>query len=236
MKTATLASIRDHALRDLPNEACGFILNADGNEKVFPVRNMHDKPAESFAVHPGDYLEAKRAGTLLALYHSHPAGPAAATRIDTLACNRSGLVWYVYSVPDETVSKIVPAGRAPLHGRPFVWGVYDCWTLVYDYYQEKLGITLPDWEPYEEDFWEKGKNYYVERYAQFGFVPVQDLRCHDVLLMQLGGRVKMPIHSGIYQSNGTLLHHVPGRLSTSDVYGDYLRSMTNLVLRHGSLL
>ena len=106
---------------------------------------------------------------------------------------------------------------------------------MYDYYKENLGITLPDWEPYEEDFWANGRNYYIERYRQFGFAPVAAPQPHDVLIMQLGNIIKIPVHAGVYLANGTVLHHIPGRLSRADLYGDYLRTMTNLVLRHRSL-
>jgi len=234
MKQSTIEAIKAHALRDAPNEACGFIVAKDGRERVFPVANQDGDPRWNFTVSPRSFLEAKAAGEILALYHSHVTGSAAPTTIDRAGCDRSALPWYVYSIEDDNFGSCLPGGKAPLLGRSFAWGIYDCWTLVYDYYLEKLGITLPDWEPYEKDFWVNGKNYYVERYAQFGFVPVDDLRPHDVLLLQLG--VEIPVHAGIYQANGTLLHHIPGRLSCHDVYGDFLRKMTTLKLRHRSLL
>jgi proteasome lid subunit RPN8/RPN11 len=234
MKQSTQNAIREHALRDSPQEACGFILTVAGVERIFPVPNAHDAPRNNFTIHPASYLEAKRTGEILAVYHSHTVGDSCPTDIDRLSCNRSGLPWYVYSNQDDSFGSCLPEGRAPLLGRSFTWGVYDCWTLIFDYYQEVLAITLPDWEPYEKNFWDHGRNYYIERYAEFGFLPVEDLRPHDVLLMQLGSDI--PIHAGVYQANGTVLHHVPGRLSCNDVYGNYLRTMTNRILRHRSLL
>lgn len=234
MKQATLAAIKAHALRELPFEACGFIITREGRETAYPVPNVNTDPDWNFTIHPRSYLEAKTAGEIIAVYHSHVTGSSTPSEIDRAGCDRTGMPWYIWSIEEETLGSCMPKGRAPLKGRSFIWGLYDCWTLVYDYYQDSLGITLPDWEPYEPDFWKHGHNYYVERYAQFGFVPVADLRPHDVALMQIGADI--PIHAGIYQANGTVLHHVPGRLSCADVYGDYLRSATNLILRHRDLL
>lgn len=231
MRTSTLDAIRAISRKAGFSEACGFIVSRNGRETVLEVPNAHPDPVRNFSIAPRSYLEAKKQGELLACWHSHPEG-GLPSDIDIAACSRTGLVWYVYLVPEDRVETVRPSGVLPLKGRPFIWGVYDCWTLVYDYYRETLSITLPDWEPYEVDFWKSGRNYYVERYASFGFVPVEDLRPHDVVLMQLGTEV--PVHAGVYQENGTVLHHVPGRLSTADVYGTYLRRSTNLILRHGS--
>jgi len=236
MRQTTLDAIKAHAQREYPQEACGFIVAQIGRELVMPAPNVDQDPTGNFTIAAQSYLEAARSGEILAVYHSHPAGPAAPSDIDRHACDRSALHWAIYSVPEDGFGFLVPGQRAPLLGRTFIWGVYDCWTLVYDYYQDTLGITLPEWEPYEQEFWLNGKNYYIERYAQFGFVPVEGApRPHDVLIMQLGNVIKVPVHAGIYQANGTLLHHIPGRLSRADLYGDYLRTMTNLTLRHRSL-
>ena len=31
-------------------------------------------------------------------------------------------------------------------GRPWVWGVTDCWSLVRDWYKEEKNIELKDWD------------------------------------------------------------------------------------------
>ena len=40
----------------------------------------------------------------------------------------------------------MPEGYVPeLLGRPWVWGVTDCWSLVVDWYKQEKGIELKDY-------------------------------------------------------------------------------------------
>lgn len=73
-------AIIDHACSDAPNEACGLLLGRDGEVMhVIPARNVDEQPRTGFVVAPQDLFDAlnraEREGlSLLAAYHSHPAG------------------------------------------------------------------------------------------------------------------------------------------------------------------
>lgn len=80
-------TMRRQVLRCLPREACGLLAGrASLVEKVLPARNAERSPV-SFRISPGeqwrlfqtmDRLELD----LLAIYHSHPAGPAGPSPTD----------------------------------------------------------------------------------------------------------------------------------------------------------
>ena len=98
-----------------------------------------------------------------------------------------------------------------LLGRPFVYGIYDCFTILKDYY-ETHGINIYPYE-YEWEFWEKGKNLYLENFEKEGFKKVTDgsLQTNDLILMALNSEITN--HAGIYVGRGKMLHHAPNRLS-----------------------
>lgn len=236
MKKFNIEAIRNSARISAPSESCGLVVSRNGAEHVVLCRNIAEHPAEHFILHPEDYLQASRTGSILAIWHTHPITTAMASKADRSACNRSGLPWYIYSVPEDRLQVIYPDGKeTPLLGRQFVWGVHDCWTLVKDYYQYELGINLPFDEPYPERFWEKGLDYYG-RFAEIGFVriPEELPREHDLLVMSIHSPV--PNHGAVLLGNGNIIHHLENRLSCPDVYGGYWREITCGVLRHKELL
>jgi len=134
----------------------------------------------------------------------------------------------------EAFGIIEPSGyQAPLIGRSFVYGVLDCYTLVLDYYQRELGITLPY---YVRDdaygWWERGQNLYAERFAEAGFMAVNTPQPGDVILMQVQSDVAN--HAAVYLGDGVILHHLVKQLSRRDQYGGYWQKHTAHILRHRS--
>jgi len=98
MTPETIQSIRAHALAEYPNEACGLVVNVRGNECYITCRNVAETPSEHFRMHARDYADADDAGEILYIVHSHPDVPARASEGDKVACEASGLPWYIVSV------------------------------------------------------------------------------------------------------------------------------------------
>ncbi len=84
----------EHALREGPREACGLVVLVDGVEGYWPCRNVATSDGE-FDLHCVDYAEAEDAGQVVAVVHSHPAGPAEASADDQAECTASRLPWHV---------------------------------------------------------------------------------------------------------------------------------------------
>jgi proteasome lid subunit RPN8/RPN11 len=223
-----------HARAEYPRESCGLVM-ADG--RYLPARNLASSAREHFILDARDYARAAESGEIVAVVHSHPDASANPSDADRVACEASGLPWYIVGLPDGMWRECAPCGyRAPLIGRPFVHGILDCYSLVRDWYAER-GIALPDFHR-DDEWWRRGGNLYLDHYAEAGFVRLgaeapAEPREGDVILMQVLADV--PNHAAIWLPGDVILHHLHGRLSCRDVYGGYWHKHTHSWLRHRSL-
>ncbi len=85
-----------HALEVSPKESCGLIVE----NKYWKCRNAADNPEKDFMIDPKDYMKARRKGKLQAIIHSHPEG-GGASKQDVVACRRTKVPWYIYSIPND---------------------------------------------------------------------------------------------------------------------------------------
>ena len=222
-KEAALAHAKDQD----PDESCGLLLNIRGKERYHPCRNLSAQSDEYFILDPEDYIKGSNLGTITAIIHSHPDTPPVASQADKMSCEQSKLPWYIVNPKTETWGYYEPCGyKAPLLGRPWVWAVTDCWSLIVDWYKEERGIELLDYErPTKiEEFTD---DPVFERYLPSrGFrllKPDEPLMNGDVLAMSILG--KGLNHVGIF-IDGDVLHHSADRLSCREPYNPWLLKCT----------
>jgi len=222
-KEAALAHAKDQD----PNESCGLLLNIRGKERYHPCRNLSAQSDEYFILDPEDYIKGSNLGDITAIIHSHPDTPPVASQADKMSCEQSKLPWYIVNPKTETWGYYEPCGyKAPLLGRPWVWAVTDCWSLIVDWYKEERGIELLDYErPTRiEEFTD---DPVFERYLPSrGFrllKPDEPLINGDVLAMSILG--KGLNHVGIF-IDGDVLHHSADRLSCREPYNPWLLKCT----------
>jgi cell wall-associated NlpC family hydrolase len=230
--------IRQHATEAMPNEACGLILEVDGDQVPVRCKNSSSFPQKNFRIHPRDFDAAKRQGKILACYHSHVYQTARPTLPDMTASESTQLPFIILGWPTDVWGFYAPCGwRARLEGRPFCHGVLDCYTLVRDYYHERLQIELPDF--YRDDlWWQRGEELFLDNFEKAGFVEVGDLQPHDGLLMQLP-RHKVVSHAAVYVGDSHMMHHIPERLSGTTVYtanAGYWARSTRKIVRHREMI
>jgi len=222
-KEAALAHAKDQD----PKECCGLLLNIRGKERYHPCRNLSAQSDEYFILDPEDYIKGSNLGEITAIIHSHPDTPPVASQADKMSCEQTKLPWYIVNPKTEKWGYYEPCGyEAPLLGRPWVWAVTDCWSLVVDWYKKEKGIKLLDYErPTRiEDFTD---DPVFERYLPSrGFRllrPEEPLINGDVLAMSILG--KGLNHVAIF-IDGDVLHHSADRLSCREPYSPWLLKCT----------
>lgn len=233
MKQTTIEAIRAHAESTFPRECCGLVYVDKGKEKYNPCGNLASD-ADHFILDPQDFAATEDLGEITHVVHSHCYVSPLPSPADLTNCEKTGLRWFIYSLPTHQTYEFSPSGyAASLIGREFSHGVLDCYALVRDYYQT-IGISLPDYAR-ENEWWLKGKNLYLDQFKEAGFVvvPADTLREHDGLLMQVASPT--PNHAAVYTGGGVVLQHFAGRLSSRDVYGGWFEKITTHTLRHQSL-
>ena len=115
--------IVDHALRDAPNECCGFVFLRDGvAEEVVPVVNQAPSPFR-FEIGSRDLLtlgDADAEGREAIIYHSHTRSDPVPSQTDiNFAVNWPGVDWLIVGTagaepevrnwridPDGTVTEV----------------------------------------------------------------------------------------------------------------------------------
>ncbi len=223
-----------HAKEEYPKEAVGLVHVVKGKNRYFKCQNLAETPDEHFILNPKDYSEAEKKGEIIAVVHSHPKTNPAPSPADKVACEASGLPWFIVNPNTETWGEYKPEGwELPYVGREFSHGIVDCYSLVRDFYKREFKLQLNDYNR-RDQWWEKGENMYLDNFAKEGFkeTTLEQIAYGDLFLMQLESPV--PNHAGIYLGDGVVLHHVQGRLSSRDVYGGYYQKVTAKVLKHES--
>lgn len=237
-------AINAHANECHPKEACGVIVNGD----YIPCTNVAVDDAQ-FEIDVMDLVGAEKEGKILAYCHSHPDGSTEPSMPDRVQMNLHGLPWIITNGVDVALHK-PDDYQAPLLGREYHHGLMDCYSLVKDYYQRELGITLNDYERVDE-WWAdaKSKPLYVDNFKKEGFVEVDTIQKHDLILARLG-RTAHVNHALVFIGDGTLkseptedvigdclvLHHPYGRDSIREMYGESWQRRAAMIIRHKSLI
>lgn len=109
-----------------------------------------------------------------------------------------------------------------LVGRQWQYGVFDCYSIVRDYYA-LLGINLPDYErPKDIDICE---SVFLKNLPKFfKEIKISDRKQNDLLLMKIW--TKEPMHGAILLEDDMILHQKFESLSCSEYFNHYYRKRT----------
>ena len=222
-----------HAKDQDPKEAVGLLLNIRGKHRYYPCQNLAITNHQEFILNPEDYVKADSLGEITAIVHSHPTTPPVPSQADRISCEHSKLPWHIVNPKTGEWGECIPEGYVPeLLGRPWVWGVTDCWSLVVDWYAQEKGIKLKDYarNMTPQEFLE---NPLFEDYAwRTGFRELRSeekLKVGDVLLMSIMHPTLN--HVAIFLGD-MVLHHLADRLSCREPYSEWLLKCTGKRYRY----
>lgn len=240
---ALTAAMRKHAEACYPNEACGLILGDGKKAEFVAAENVSQEPRGQFLIDHETYRRAVDSGRLLAIWHSHPDSSGEPSELDRAGCEATALPWLISGIRHTSAGfehdrpqLVEPTGQVTDYvGRPYVFGTFDCYTLMVDFYRREFGIELPRFSEFRiEKWWTRGYNILEDLWPQADLVPVTDgtFEHGDVLFIAMGGEV--PNHVAIYVTGDIILHHLVNRLSRRETFGPNWLSMVKLHLRHKS--
>lgn len=227
---AILTAIQRDAVARYPHEACGLVVAGEG---YVPMANTHPEPEQFFEM-PLEATERIIGGGVLAIVHSHTENNFDHPTVDDQKGQiESGLPWGLvicrYGEPETPFFWGEGIPEIPLMPRDFRWGPSgtdgkgDCFALVRDWYRLHKGIIIPE-TPRDEAWQSDDPDAYERGWLDAGFTPAtpHDLEAGDGILFAIRSAGR-PNHAGIYLGDGTILHHVEGRMARRESYGDWGR-------------
>lgn len=222
-----------HANEVYPHECCGVVTQKGMAQKYHRVTNVSKTPEQSFILDPVEFVEISDNEKVVYVVHSH-TGDGATTRpsaADICSCNECELPYVIVSIPEGDL-RIVQPEKMPLAGRPWGLGSFDCWGLIMAYHGLH-GVELSDYRV-DYQWWTNDypDNIYDDNWVKEGFIE-SDLVPGAMIMMQI--QSEKTNHAGIYIGDNRFLHHLYGKISKVDLYGDYYRERTVRIVRHKDL-
>ena len=220
--------IRQHCNEYPDQEICGVIAIHDGRRVYKRCKNTALVPQRYFRIDPEELHAIQQRCQVIAIVHSH-VGSVEPSQTDREVAETTALPWIIVnSAGDYNIYRPESCQTLPFVGREFCWGVQDCWTLVRDWYQSELGLTLPDAERPPIAMWQIQPLF--AQWMNYGFRRVTDIAYGDIVAMAIGDS-GLPTHAGVYLGNNQILHQVPNRLSSVDLYDGFWLKTTEGVYR-----
>jgi len=226
-----IKAVFEHASETQPKECCGIVIERDGELQYVRCENLATDN-NRFVISEEVTTAAEDSGELRMIAHSHVYESPVPSDGDKRGIEITAIPWLIVNYPNGHHTVTAPSGyKAPLIGRTFCKGVLDCYALVKDYFEEELHIALPEYVR-PEIWFEEGRSILLENFEEFGFKEIKqgELQPNDCLLIQAGSSV--PNHCAVYIGDNKILHHVFGRLSSREIYGEFWRRATTHYLRY----
>jgi proteasome lid subunit RPN8/RPN11 len=213
-------------------ECCGLLLE-DGD--IYPCENQSESPSQAFVIETKLYVSLEKEKGIVAVFHSHTNGNPNFSAADVDLVNRTQKPLILYDVTRNEFSAIDPSGKTPLIGRSFCYGVYDCYSLVRDYYQQEKGVEIPNYpRSSDEPVWDKAAWDWIDReWGKIGCeVKLSEIQIGDVIAMSIGSNAPGINHLAVYMGDDKFIHQLSGRKSNIEVWGSPWSEYTIKFLRY----
>lgn len=222
-----IQDIQEHFENEYPREGCGVLAIVKGKMKWFPCKNIATGE-EDFILDSIEYFEIKKKGDIVGIVHSHPDASPEPSQVDIDTCNALAIPYYIFSYPEMDMNILNPSyNQTELYGREYSFGTQDCFEAAKDWYSQ-YDIKLSPRDPFEDDWWEKGLNYFNDEYlSSWGFEKVSEVKPNDLLVFSVESNVGN--HCGVYVNNDVFFHHAENRLSCKEnLYPFWIKHLTGI--------
>jgi proteasome lid subunit RPN8/RPN11 len=235
MIASVAEAAKAHARAEYPKEACGVVVAG----VYYPCKNIAEDPTQDFVIDPADLAGALTNGKLEMVIHSHPNGPVGPSRADMEGQIKSGVAWGLIVLDEDRIGDPLEWGGntpiAPLLMRPFIHGIYDCYSLIRETYllgKEGCAAQDIDWpfDPIElpmgcrdDAWWDKGEDLYMENFGPAGFKQIDFTEAQPGDLFLCSIRSSKLNHGGLLMPNSLVMHHLPNRPSRREPAGLWAR-------------
>ena len=127
-----------------------------------------------------------------------------------------------------------PGRGVNLEGRPFIYGAFDCYSVVKDFCSREMEFDLPEITRPRFGWW---TNWEVDPFTDgaesCGMVDVSSPEYGDILLFK-DRNYKSVNHIGVYVGGNRFLHHRVFSLSSTSNYDESYRNATVRILRRAN--
>ena len=233
------SQLKEHALSDTTKECCGLFVN-DG--KYIPLQNESKNPSESFVIELASIREIENKQNIIGIFHSHLDGTFSG--VDKHISEIKKIPSIIYKIKEDEFEIYEPIGlEIPYCGRSYAIGIFDCFTLIQDYYKRELNINISNVDykfRYSMNFSEIEDNtpdnkVTINHLLQNGFSEVKNLKKHDIILSRCP-KIKFGVHYSIYLENNKVLHQYMEEPSSIDDYDSVQKKLTVGFFRHATNL
>lgn len=144
--------IKEVGLQNFPNEAVGFVIydETKKREEVFVCENVAKDKRNKFKISEEQYIEAYKKGKILAFFHTHCGelepfdNLVKFSREDIRSSEESCIPFLLLALPTEEWNFYIPTfyEYQNYEGRPYIFGFFDCVTIIMDFYAKEFGIRM----------------------------------------------------------------------------------------------
>lgn len=211
LSSPALQAIKEEVLRCYPVEMCGLVVEGS----FIACTNVHEDALNNFRIETEEF--AQYVGKIDAIVHSHTAKQGLIYNYDirTPSMNdvamqkQVGVPFLIFGTNGSYVMEQVEYPKPFSNnyiGRPWMWFIHDCYSIVRDYYYFEKGVTLGEHKAIDLlNPFTALRTSYVHLLEEVGFSlqEPRDFVEGDILLMnsRLGGRKN---HLGIVMDKGIL--------------------------------
>jgi proteasome lid subunit RPN8/RPN11 len=222
--------VKNVALSSPEVESCGYVFK---NGDVTECLNRADNPELQFKISASDHLAASRDERgIAAIWHSHVDSPNL-TEADLRASWQLKIPYLVVNLKTLRFDYYNPNLPEPLIGRQWRTLRTNCYSLVRDYYAQRLGVELPMGWLDESKLDEPGYDPVGENYGPFfdKMPPSYNLLNGDILVFRLGTANAMHCAVVTDVNQNLMLHHPLNQLSRYEIIGHSWMKHCDYVLR-----